>query len=89
MPAFYAHLVEGGTKPHAVGKGSKLGRKGKADVGQTGKKHPGAKAQPFLKPAFESTKAEAAGAALAVMGEGISREIARVAAKAARAAKGK
>lgn len=51
-PRFYAHLVEGGVKPHAVGKGSSLRKRS-----QGGKLHPGAPAQPFLRPAFESNTA--------------------------------
>ncbi len=51
-PSFYSHRVEMGTQPHAVGKGSSL-RGGKTkEKKQTGRMHPGAKAQPFLKPAF-------------------------------------
>lgn len=37
---FYAHLVELGTKPHDV----------------KGRKHPGAKAQPFLRPAIDENR---------------------------------
>lgn len=37
-PRNYAHLVEFGTKPHAIGKG----------------RHPGAKAQPFMGPAWQA-----------------------------------
>jgi HK97 gp10 family phage protein len=44
VPRRYAHLVEFGTKPHMVG-----GRAGSA-------LHPGARAQPFLRPAFETRK---------------------------------
>ncbi len=46
-PTLYAHLVEFGTRPHAIGKGS-LVRKGI----QRGRGHPGSKAQPFLGPAW-------------------------------------
>jgi len=41
-PIRYAHLVEGGTRPH----GYKT----------RGGRHPGAKARPFLKPSLDSTK---------------------------------
>ncbi len=47
----YAHFVEFGTRPHSVGKGSKLVR----GIGR-GLKHPGAKAQPFMRPAFDTKK---------------------------------
>lgn len=46
-PRRYAHLVERGVKAHAVGKGSSVKKKS-----QSGKMHPGARAQPFLMPAF-------------------------------------
>lgn len=56
VPAHYIHLVEKGTRPHALGKGSQLARVGKRasrEVGQhVGRKHPGAKAHPFLEPAW-------------------------------------
>lgn len=44
---FYSHLVEFGTKPHING--------GKF----AGSKHPGTRPQPFLRPAWDSTQAEA------------------------------
>lgn len=46
-PTRYAHLVELGTKPHAIGRGSNS-RKGI----QTGRIHPGSKPQPFLEPSL-------------------------------------
>ena len=55
----YAHLVELGTSPHAVGKGSKLktrSKSDKAELKQVGLRHPGAKAQPFMRPAFDTQK---------------------------------
>jgi HK97 gp10 family phage protein len=56
-PVKYDHLVEGGTKPHSLSKGSRLAKRGKAATGQgTGKKHPGAKPKPFVSKARESTK---------------------------------
>ena len=46
-PTNYAHLVEYGTSQHFLGKkGSK----------ETGLLHPGARARPFLRPAFDQTK---------------------------------
>jgi HK97 gp10 family phage protein len=60
IPANYAHLVEYGTRPHAIGKGSQLERTTASTKGrQTGLMHPGAKAQPFLRPAFDSNKQNA------------------------------
>lgn len=50
--AKYAHLVEGGARPHAVGRGSSLRRRS-----QSGRAHPGARAQPFLGPAVRQGRA--------------------------------
>lgn len=76
VPAFYAHLVEKGTRPHALGKGAKLARKGKPQIhtNQTGRQHPGAKAHPFLKPAWEGNADRAIEAGEKV----ISQEIAKL-----------
>jgi HK97 gp10 family phage protein len=65
VPAFYAHLVEKGTRPHSIGKA----------------RHPGTKPQPFLKPALDSTQAEASAAALQAMGEEVQKQIAKESAK--------
>lgn len=40
VPAFYAHLVELGTRPHAIGTG----------------RHPGTKPRPFLRPAYAANR---------------------------------
>ena len=52
----HAHLVEFGVNPHRVGKGSNsrtlFGK-------QRGRLHPGAEAQPFMRPAFDNKKNEA------------------------------
>jgi len=54
-PVRYAHLVEYGTRRHTLTKGDRLGRK----PGQIGKQsnhgpfHPGARPQPFLRPALD------------------------------------
>jgi hypothetical protein len=45
VPANYLLLVERGTRPHAVGKGSSLSR---GEKSQTGSTHPGTKARPFM-----------------------------------------
>ena len=54
--AFYGHMVELGTAPHAMGTGSSTRWKGKP---QTGRMHPGARAKPFLRPAFDEKAGEA------------------------------
>lgn len=67
-PSKYAHLVEKGTKPHMVGK----------------RRHPGAKAQPFLKPALDSNKVAAGRAMLDTLAAEIDKAL-----KGAPKAKGK
>jgi HK97 gp10 family phage protein len=68
----HAHLVEFGTAPHRVGKGSDsrklFGKK-------RGRLHPGAKPQPFMRPAFDNKAAEA----VAKVGEVLRRKIQSVA----------
>lgn len=85
VPAYYAHLVEKGTRPHATLKGSRLARRGKKAGGQgvARTQHPGAKAQPFLRPAYESTKDAAGKAATAAIGAALQAEIAKQAQKLA------
>jgi HK97 gp10 family phage protein len=80
VPAFYAHLVEGGTKPHALAKGSRLARGKRSAVVKSGAggRHPGARAKPFLRPAFDSTVERAIAAAEAAL----AAELAKVLAKA-------
>lgn len=58
IPTFYAHLVEKGTRPHALGKGSRIARltKRKVNVNQHGNMHPGSPAEPFMAPALEKNK---------------------------------
>ena len=80
-PAFYAHLVESGTRPHAIRKGAALGRKGGAAKGQSGGMHPGAKAQPFLGPAWESTRDRAIAEAHRVLGDAIRAVLGKAASK--------
>lgn len=56
-PIKYAHLVEFGTRPHSVGSGDMLKRKGrKAGQVQRGGKHPGSKPYPFMRPALQKNK---------------------------------
>lgn len=93
VPAFIDHLIQLGTKPHALAKGASLGRKGKGVTGQVGKMHPGAKPDPYRKRAWEAVKDQAGEAAVEAMGVATQKEIdkqaAKIAAKAAAAAKGK
>lgn len=72
-PVPYAHLVEGGTQMHSLTKGDSARERGKTKIKQTFnstrvyiikdkrwvtiRKHPGATAKPFLKPALEQHKA--------------------------------
>lgn len=77
VPAFYAHLVEKGTQAHSIRKGSKIGRKGKPSVGQQVIAHPGAKAKPFLGPAWETTRDRAISTGMAVMSAEIFKAIAK------------
>lgn len=87
VPAFYDHLVQLGTKPHALGKGESLGRdatkrrKAVVRTGQTGGKHPGAKKNPYRERAWNLVKGRAAAAALAAMGAACRAEIAKQAKK--------
>lgn len=60
-PVYYAHIVEKGTRPHTLGKGTKLFLRaggGKTPGEQRGRMHPGSKAQPFLKPALVAREAQ-------------------------------
>ncbi len=62
-PANIAHLVEFGTRPHAIGKGSRLARVLKSgrltkEI-QTGGMHPGAAAQSFIRAGWDATKGPA------------------------------
>jgi HK97 gp10 family phage protein len=80
-PTRIAHLVEYGTQPHAVGKGSQRVRRvlfifSRAGV-QRGWVHPGTDPRPFMRPALASTKAQVAAAVQA----GMMADLARLAAK--------
>lgn len=81
VPAFYAHLEDQGVRPHAVGKGSKLGRKEKPNGAQTGGMHPGVKATRFMQDAWENTQSQAAEAATQVAAAEIAAAMAKQAAK--------
>lgn len=71
-PSKYAHLVEKGTRPHAIGKGSRLRKRR-----QIGRMHPGARAKPFEAPAYQATAVRAAEAVAQSLAEGIQREASR------------
>ena len=93
VPAFYDHLVQLGTKPHALGKGESLGRSGKrktvAKTAQASGKHPGAKPNPYRERAWQVVKGAAATAAVNAMGKATQKEIDRQAAKVKAKAGGK
>jgi HK97 gp10 family phage protein len=73
VPANYVHLVEYGTQPHKTSEGAqrdpwrnrKSARRWRkrdwARIQGTGAMHPGSKAKPFLRPAFEEVKARVFG----------------------------
>lgn len=65
-PSKYAHLVEKGTKAHTVGK----------------RKHPGAKAKPFLAPALRSSEAAVSAEMMRVLQQEIAKALAKQALKA-------
>lgn len=65
-PVNYAHLVEGGTKPHLVGK----------------RQHPGAKANPFLRRAIDATQGQGLRAFEAKLTAEVNAQAAAVAAGA-------
>lgn len=90
VPAFYDHLVQLGTKPHALKRGASVGRKGKGASGQNvAHMHPGAKANPYRRRAWEAVRGEAGEAALAAMAAATEKIVAKQAAKIASSAKGK
>lgn len=54
-PKTYVHIVEFGSRPHAIGKKDSLRKKR-----QTGRLHPGSVAKPFMRPAWASSQEAAA-----------------------------
>ena len=60
-PGKYDHLVQGGTKPHMVGK----------------KKHPGARPNPYRKRAYETVKGTIGDVMTGVMAVEVQKEIAK------------
>ncbi len=80
--AFYAHLVEFGTKAHTIPyrkKSGKLSRNKKALSfgGKTVERvaHPGSKAHPFLRPAFDATHEAATNKFAEQLHRGLIREL--------------
>lgn len=67
VPAFYDHLVQGGTKPHKL----------------RGGQHPGAKANPYRRRAYESVKSQIGAKMNEVMGIEVQKAIEKQAAKLA------
>ena len=89
-PGSYDHLVQGGTRPHRTGAGEKLSRfvtlvnSTKAIPGtsqSTGRRHPGAKANPYRRRAFESRQQAVIAATEAKAGEELQKEIERQASR--------
>jgi hypothetical protein len=92
VPEKIDHLIQLGTRAHSLSKGARLARTRKgvttAETGQdTGKKHPGAKPNPYRQRAWESVKGVAMDAAMNAMAQATQKEIDRLAAKIAAKAK--
>jgi hypothetical protein len=86
VPGFYDHLVQGGTRPHRLGKGEKLERfdaRKTADVFKpgtsqtTGGVHPGAKPNPYRRRAYQSNKDQIGRAVLQTMGVELQKILAK------------
>lgn len=73
-PAFYDHLVIGGTKPHGVKKGG----------GVVNKPHPGARPNPYRRKAYEAAKDAVGSVMVRVMGEETRKLLAKNALKLSR-----
>lgn len=57
-PVYTAHLIEFGTQPHSLGRGSSARARGSVSINQSGPEHPGTKGQHVLQRAFDSTRSE-------------------------------
>ena len=76
VPANYAHLIEKGVQPHAIGKGSSIrSRRSKGNV------HPGFPARPWLEPAIASKREECQRIMAQSFAEDLRAEAARAKAK--------
>lgn len=77
-PAYYAHLVEFGTRRHLISPKSEKGSVGTLRVGQSFVKgavqHPGSRPRPFLRPAWDRNRRRA----MITMGNVLGRELTRV-----------
>lgn len=82
-PRNYAHLLEFGTLPHRVGRGSgqSLGLPGLKKA--TGPMHPGARPRPFMRPAYDTQKENAVRAFAAACEAELPKAVAKAKAKAA------
>lgn len=60
-PVYTAHLMEFGTKPHSIGKGSSTRARGKTQVNQHGAQHPGTEPTHILQRAYDQTRAQCEG----------------------------
>lgn len=98
-PFKYAHLVEGGTAPHFVGKGARrstrkakrIDQRGNVRIERYGARefgtiHPGARPEPFMRPAFDANKRTVLAIAERIARTRLDREARRLAAKQFRAA---
>lgn len=84
-PRNYAHLVEFGTAPHALGGGSTVrDRKTGAAGEQKGAKHPGSRPKAFMRPAYDTKRAEAEKAIAARLRVEIAKAVEKAAAKKSR-----
>jgi HK97 gp10 family phage protein len=98
IPRNYFHLVIYGTAAHAISRGARMARKitrmvkGKLKTysqrakNQAGKMHPGAKPNPFLERALQSSKSAALAIIRDGMAQNIEKQIAKANAKAAKTA---
>jgi HK97 gp10 family phage protein len=73
-PAYYAHLVEMGTAPHRTGRKKSFYRRGAG-------MHPGSKAQPFMRPAWDAAAPAAVAAVVDKMEQVFDKEAKALAAK--------
>lgn len=90
-PRAYAKFVEGGTRPHFIGKGAVNRRfsRSKRKLTFAGRKHPGARKQPFIGLAFMLSRQEALRTIFEVMRREAAREIRKLEKARTRAAGGR
>lgn len=71
--SYYAHLVENGTAPHRIlALDGEVLRIGPVFIGRT-VEHPGARPQPFMRPAFDEHTDDALGAVRIRLGRNVER----------------